>query len=43
MVAGANNKGAILVLVERKTGFFFSEYLPYGKNAKKIAEAIINI
>ena len=43
LIVGANNKGAILVLTERKTGFFFSDYLPHGKNAKEVAKTIINI
>jgi IS30 family transposase len=43
LVVGKDNKGAILTLIERKTRFFMCEYLPYGKNAEKVAETIIKL
>ncbi len=43
LIVGPNNKGAILVIVERKTGFMFSQFLSHGKDAKKVAETIINL
>jgi len=43
LVVGKDNKGAILTLIERKTRFFMCEYLPFGKNAEKVAETIIKL
>jgi IS30 family transposase len=42
LVVGKDNKGAILTLTERKTKHFICRYLPYGKVAKYVAEAVID-
>lgn len=36
-VVGPENKGAILTVTERLTGFLLMKKLPYGKNAKELA------
>lgn len=43
LMIGAKQKGAILVLVERITGYSFIKYLPHGKNAKHVAKTIIKL
>lgn len=43
LVIGANQKGAILTLVERKVGHFMCRYLPKGKNAKHVASVVIQM
>lgn len=42
LIIGAEGKGAILTVVERKTKFLFMEKLK-GKNAKELAKSIVNI
>jgi IS30 family transposase len=42
LVIGKDNKGAILTLTERKTRHFICRYLPKGKVAKHVAEAVID-
>ena len=43
LIIGANQKGAILTLVERKVGHFMCRYLPKGKNAKHVASTVIQM
>ncbi len=43
LIIGANQKGAILTLVERKVGHFMCRYLPKGKNAKHVASVLIQM
>lgn len=40
LVVGKNHQGAILTLTERVTKFFFCRYLPHGKTAVKVAQAV---
>ena len=42
-VVGKNNKGAIVTIVERKTAFFFMKKLPLGKNAKSLADKVVDM
>jgi IS30 family transposase len=42
LIIGAEGKGAIVTIVERKTKFLFMEKLK-GKNAKELAQSMINI
>lgn len=42
LIIGAEGKGAILTVVERKTKFLFMEKLK-GKNAKELAKSMVNI
>lgn len=42
-IVGPENKGAILTLVERQTGFLFMKKLPQGKLATGLAKAVIEI
>lgn len=37
------NKGAILTIVERKTGFLIAEKLNQGKNAKALAKTLVRL
>jgi len=39
-IVGKENKGAIVTIVERKTAFMMMEILPYGKNAKELANVV---
>jgi IS30 family transposase len=41
-IIGANQQGSILTLTERKTNFIFIKQLPNGKNAKDLANILIN-
>ena len=41
LVIGKNNNGAILTITERKTRQFFCQYLPNGKAAKEVSNAVI--
>ncbi len=43
LIVGKENKGAILTLVERKTGFFMMEKLAKGKNAKALAQTVVKL
>lgn len=43
LIIGANQKGAILTLVERKVGHLMCRYLPKGKNAKHVASVVIQM
>jgi len=42
LVIGKDNKGAILTLTERKSRHFMCRYLPKGKIAKHVAEAVVD-
>ena len=42
-IVGAGNRGAILTMVERLTGFIFIEPLPRGKNAEALADVVIRV
>ena len=42
-IVGKDNKGAIVTLTERKTGYLMMEKLPQGKNAKGLAETVIRM
>lgn len=42
-IVGKGNHGAIVTLVERSTNMLFMRKLPYGKNAKKLAETVIKL
>jgi IS30 family transposase len=42
-VAGGNNQGAILTMVERKTAFMMMEKLENGKNAKGLTRAAVRL
>lgn len=42
-IVGAHNKGAILTLVERQTGFVMIKKLPKGKSAKGLAKEVIDM
>lgn len=43
LIVGKENKGAIVTLVERQTGFFMMEKLPHGKNAKMLANKVVDM
>ena len=42
-IVGANNKGAIVTMVERKTAFMMMEKLRYGKNAKELTKVVTRL
>jgi len=42
-IAGKNNKGAIVVIVERKTAFMMMEKLKHGKNAKELTKVVVRL
>jgi IS30 family transposase len=42
-VAGKNNRGAILTVVERKSAFMMMEKLENGKNAKKLTKVVYRL
>ena len=42
-IVGKDNKGAIVTLTERKTGYLLMEKLTQGKNAKGLAETVIRM
>jgi len=42
-IIGEENKGAIVTIVERQTGFLFMKKLPQGKVAKGLARAVIDL
>jgi IS30 family transposase len=42
-IIGKQNKGAIVTLVERQTGFLMMENLPLGKSAKGLSKAVIEL
>ena len=42
-IVGKENKGAILTIVERKTGFLIAEKLDRGKNAKALAKTLVRL
>jgi len=42
-IIGKNNKGAILTITERKTGFLLMEKLKEGKNAEKLAKSVVRM
>jgi IS30 family transposase len=42
-IVGEGNKGAIVTIVERQTGFLFMKKLPEGKVAKGLADAVIEL
>ncbi len=41
LVVGKNNKGAILTITERVSRHFICRYLPHGKKAKYVSQAVI--
>jgi transposase, IS30 family len=43
LIVGPVNKGAIVTIVERTTAYFMMEKLKKGKNAKGLAEQVINM
>jgi len=43
LIIGKDRKGAIVTIVERTTAFLLMKKLPYGKNADKLASAVIDI
>jgi IS30 family transposase len=43
LIVGKENKGAMVVIVERKTAMFFIRKLEHGKNAEKLAEVVIDM
>lgn len=42
-IVGEGNKGAIVTVVERQTGFLFMKKLPEGKTAKGLANVVIDM
>lgn len=42
-IVGEGNKGAIVTIVERQTGFLFMKKLPEGKVAKGLANAVVDM
>ena len=42
-IIGEENKGAIVTIVERQTGFLFMKKLPEGKGAKGLANVVIDL
>ena len=42
-IIGENQKGAILTLTERKTGFLLMEKMKHGKQAEPLAKAVVRI
>lgn len=43
LIIGKDGKGAIVTIVERTTAFFLMRKLPFGKNAKELAENVIDM
>ena len=43
LIIGKQGKGAIVTIVERTTAFFLMKKLPFGKNAEKLAETVIEM
>jgi IS30 family transposase len=43
LIVGKNHQGAILTLTERVTKFFMCQFLPEGKTATKVAEAVNDV
>lgn len=42
-IVGEENKGAIVTIVERQTGFLFMKKLPEGKVARGLADAVVKL
>ena len=42
-IVGPSNKGAIVTIVERTTGFLMMEKLEMGKNARSLAKCVVNM
>ncbi len=42
-IVGGGNKGAIVTIVERQTGFLFMKKLPEGKVARGLADAVVKL
>lgn len=42
-IVGEQNKGAILTIVERQTGFLIAEKLDHGKNADELAKTLVRV
>ncbi len=42
-IIGENQKGAILTITERKSGFLFMEKLEFGKNSQQLAKTLVKI
>ena len=43
LVVGKDNRGAILTITERLSRQFFCKYLPHGKVAKYVSQAVIDV
>jgi len=43
LIIGKDRKGAIVTIVERTTAFFLMRELPFGKNAKELANVVIDM
>lgn len=43
LIIGKDQKGAIVTIVERTTAYFLMKKLPYGKNAKELANVVIDM
>lgn len=42
-IVGANNEGAIVTLTERSVNFMMMKKLPFGKDSKKLADAVVEL
>lgn len=42
-IVGEKNRGAIVTIVERTTGLLFMQKLEHGKNAKELAQVVVNM
>jgi IS30 family transposase len=42
-IVGKGNKGAIVTIIERKTGWLWMRKLPHGKSSKEAAETIVRL
>ena len=42
-IVGENNKGTIIIMVERKTAFMMMEKLEHGKNAKELTKTVTRL
>ena len=42
-IVGKNNKGAIVTIIDRSTGWLIMRKLPHGKDAKEAAKTIVHL
>lgn len=42
-IVGANNEGAIVTLTERSVNFMMMKKLPFGKDSKRLADAVVEL